>query len=69
MHIRIDIYPDSLPFTPKNWATEMTELGERINQVILDGVISKKSYAIGQTTLLHLKDSGIILATIDIRRE
>ncbi len=69
MHIRIDMYPDSFPIDPETWITEITELTCRIKQVILDGTLNGKSYAKGKTTLLHLENSSIIVATIDIRRE
>ena len=69
MHIRIDMYPDSFPIDPENWKSEMINLNLRIEQVILDGTINDKSYAKGKTTLLHLDNSQMIVATIDIRRE
>ncbi len=69
MHIEIHIFPNIFPIDSKSWERDMTELGQRVNQVILDGTINKKAYAIGKTTLLHLDDSGIVVATIDIRKE
>jgi hypothetical protein len=41
----------------------------RIEQLIMDGTINLRAYAKGKTTLLAEDGSGMIVATIDIRRE
>ena len=69
MHIEIHIFPDHFPIDPESWAREMDDLGYRIGQVILDATVNAKSAALGKTTLLANDNSGIIVATIDIRRE
>jgi len=69
MHIEIHIFPDSFPIDPESWRKEMLSLGLRIEKIILDGTVNGKAYAMGKTTLLDNENSGIVVATIDIRRE
>jgi hypothetical protein len=47
----------------------MDDLGRRIRDTIEDATVNSKAAAMGKTTLLANDDSGIIVATIDIRRE
>ena len=71
MHIEVHIFPDSFPIDPESWQSEMMELANRINNLILDGTVNNESYAMGKTSLLaldHKPNVGMILATIDIRR-
>lgn len=69
MHIEVHIFPDSFPIDPNSWIEEMDDLGRRIGRVILDGTVHSKAYAMGKTTLLNTDEGGMIVATIDIRRE
>ena len=69
MHIEVHIFPDHFPIDPVGWATEMEDLKERIHKYIIDATVNAKAYAVGKTTLLADDDSGMIVATIDIRRE
>lgn len=68
MHIEIHIFPDSFPIDPISWSEEMDDLTARIATLIQDGTVNAKSYAMGKTTLLANEDSGMIVATVDIRR-
>lgn len=69
MHIEVHIFPDHFPIDPVSWKRDMERLSRRIHAVIMDGTVNKEAYAIGKTTLLDDDDSGMIVATIDIRRE
>ena len=68
MHIEIHIFPDSFPIDPISWSEEMDDLTARIATLFQDGTVNAKSYAMGKTTLLANDDSGMIVATVDIRR-
>lgn len=69
MHIEIHIFPDSFRIDPIGWANEMHKLNTRIWDHIMKATVDSKSYANGKSTLLAEDGSGMILATIDIRRE
>ena len=69
MHIEVHIFPDHFPIDPESWKEHMQELMGRIETLILDATVNYKSYAMGKTTLLANDDSGMIVATVDIRRE
>ena len=68
MHIEVNIFPDHFPIDPTSWKVEMINLQDRITELMLDATVDAKSYALGKTTLLANDDSGIIIATVDIRR-
>ena len=68
MHIEIHIFPDHFQIAPQKWQEEILDLHRRISDLILDATISNKDYAKGKTTLLANDDSGMIVATVDIRR-
>jgi hypothetical protein len=71
MHIEVHIFPDSFPIDAESWQSEMMELANRINNLILDGTVNAEAYAMGKTSLLaldHKPNAGYILATVDIRR-
>ena len=69
MHIEIHIFPDHFPIDPHGWTVEMEDLKERLHKYVIDATVNSKAYALGKTTLLANDDSGMIVATIDIRRE
>lgn len=69
MHIRTTIYPDSFSIQPDEWERQVKETMDRIEEFILESTVHAKSAAFGSTTLLANDDSGMIVATIDIRRE
>jgi len=72
MHIEVHIFPDSFPIDPISWSQQMEILNERIHDLIIDGTVDSKSYAMGKTTLLAIDgmpNEGMVLATVDIRRE
>lgn len=69
MHIEIHIFPDHFATDPNTWARDMHKLNTRIWDHIMKATVDSKSYANGKTTLLAEDGSGMILATIDIRRE
>ena len=69
MHIEVHIFPDHFPIDPTGWAIEMADLSERIHKYVIDASVNAKAYALGKTTLLANDDSGMVVATIDIRRE
>ena len=69
MHIEVHIFPDHFPVDPESWKQEMMKLGLRIEQLILDATVNAQAAALGKTTLLADDDSGMIVATVDIRRE
>jgi hypothetical protein len=69
MHIEVHIFPDHFPINQTGWAIEMADLGERIHELIIDASLNQNAYALGKTTLLANDDSGMVVATIDIRRE
>lgn len=69
MHIEVHIFPNHFSIAPDKWADEMIMLNSRIMDLILDGTVNAKAAAIGKTTLLADDDSGMVVATIDIRRE
>jgi len=69
MHIEIHIFPDHFPIDPDGWKQEMLKLGLRIESLILDATVNAKGAALGKTTLLANDDSGMVVATVDIRRE
>ena len=68
MHIEVHIFPDHFAIDPVSWKFEMDDLAKRINSHIMDATVNSKGYAIGKTTLLANDGSGMIVATIDIRR-
>jgi len=68
MHIEVNIFPDHFPIDPIGWEQQMALLSERIHTVIIDATVNAKASVLGKTTLLANDDSGIIVATIDIRR-
>ena len=69
MHIEIHIFPDHFSIDPGGWNSEMADLKERIHKYVIDATVNAKAYALGKTTLLANDDSGMVVATIDIRRE
>ena len=69
MHIEIHIFPNSFPKDAHGWTVEMEDLKERLHEYVIDATVNSKAYALGKTTLLANDDSGMIVATIDIRRE
>lgn len=69
MHIEVHIFPDHFPIDPASWKWEMEDLMQRIADHISDATVNAKSAALGKTTLLANDDSGMIVATVDIRRE
>lgn len=69
MHIEVHIFPDHFSISPIQWVEEMTDLNARIHNHILDATVNAKAAALGKTTLLANDDSGMIVATVDIRRE
>ena len=69
MHIEIHIFPDHFGISSAAWTGEMTELTNRIHDLIIQQPIHADAYALGKTTLLANDDSGMVLATVDIRRE
>ena len=68
MHIEIHIFPDHFSISPRAWQEEMDELTNRISMLIEDATVNAKAAALGKTRLLANDDSGMIVATIDIRR-
>ncbi len=68
MHIEVNIFPDHFSISRDKWQDEMQMLQARITDYILDATINPTAAAIGNFTLLANDDSGIIVATIDIRR-
>ena len=69
MHIEIHIFPDHFSISPQTWTEEMRELMGRVTDLIEDATVNAKGYAMGKTTLLPNDDSGMVVATVDIRRE
>ena len=69
MHIEVHIFPDHFSISPNRWRVEMCDLQDRITELICDATVDSKAYAMGKTTLLANDDSGMVVATIDIRRE
>ena len=67
MHIEVHIFPDHFSISPSVWEGQMSDLGYRIQNVIFDATVNAKAAALGKTTLLANDDSGMIVATIDIR--
>lgn len=68
MHIEIHIFPDTFSHAPDQWKVEMRDLGSRIETLIEDATVNAKAAALGKTTLLD-NANGMIIATVDIRRE
>ena len=69
MHVEIHLFPDHFPIDILSWQREVTNLNARINDIIIQASINAKAYAVGKITLLADDDSGMVVATIDIRRE
>jgi len=81
MHIEIHIFPDSFPIDSISWSEQMGRLNTRIHELVIAATVDAKSYAMGKTSLpsswlpaalLALDgqpNEGMILATVDIRRE
>ena len=69
MHIEVHIFPDHFPIDPSSWKWEMEDLMQRITDHIVASTVNAKAAALGKTTLLANDDSGMIVATVDIRRE
>lgn len=69
MHIEVHIFPDHFPIDPQSWTWNMRETMGRVSDLIIEGTVNKQAYALGKTTLLANDDSGMIVATVDIRRE
>lgn len=67
MHIEIHLLPDHFPIDPESWRWEMQDLMGRVENLILEATVNAKAAALGKTTLLANDDSGMIVATIDIR--
>lgn len=67
MHIEINIFPNSFPTNPIYWKIKMAELHVRIAERISESTVHSDSGTLGNHTLLD--DDGMIIATIDIRRD
>ncbi len=68
MHIEVHIFPDHFPIDPTGWKVEIINVQDRITELVLDATVNAKASALGKTTLLANDDSGMIVATVNIRR-
>ncbi len=68
MHIEVHIFPDHFAIDPTSWKIDMIGLQDRITELVLDATVNAKASALGNTTLLANDDSGMIVATVNIRR-